>query len=96
MTKFVQLRPLRRKTAKEVADNLLPIFLIFGAPAILHTDNGREFDNEIITELCRRWKDAKIVHGKPRHSQSQGSVERANQDIEKMIAVWMADNNNNH
>ncbi|KAF0751652.1 KRAB-A domain-containing protein 2-like [Aphis craccivora] len=26
------------------------------------------------------WKDLKIVHGMPRHSQSQGSVERANQD----------------
>ena len=35
-------------------------------------------------------------HGKPRHSQSQGSVEHANQDVENMIAVWMADNNNNH
>ncbi|CAG9577527.1 unnamed protein product [Danaus chrysippus] len=35
----------------------------------------------------------KLVHGKPRHSQSQGSVERANQDIEKKLASWMQDNN---
>jgi len=35
------------------------------------------------------WSDIKIVHGKPRHSESQGSVERANQDIENMLAVWM-------
>jgi len=34
-------------------------------------------------------KDLKIVHGKPRHSQSQGSVERANQDIENMLATWL-------
>ncbi|KAF0759130.1 KRAB-A domain-containing protein 2-like [Aphis craccivora] len=33
--------------------------------------------------------DLKIVHGKPRHSQSQGSVERANQDIENMLATWL-------
>ncbi|KAL4127210.1 hypothetical protein QTP88_011401 [Uroleucon formosanum] len=33
------------------------------------------------------------VHGKPRHSQSQGSVKRANQDIENMIATWLQDNN---
>ncbi|GBM04962.1 hypothetical protein AVEN_126107-1 [Araneus ventricosus] len=33
----------------------------------------------------------KIVHGKPRHSQSQGSVERANQDIENMLGTWMKD-----
>lgn len=35
------------------------------------------------------WSIVKIVHGKIRHSQSQGSVERANQDIESMIATWM-------
>ena len=29
--------------------------------------------------------------GKPRHSQSQGSVERANQDIENMLCCWMKD-----
>nr|XP_022920896.1 KRAB-A domain-containing protein 2-like [Onthophagus taurus] len=32
------------------------------------------------------WKEPKILHGKPSHSQSQGSVERANQDIEKMVS----------
>lgn len=31
------------------------------------------------------WKGLKIVHGKPRHSQSQGSVERANQHVEKLL-----------
>jgi hypothetical protein len=39
------------------------------------------------------WPEVKIVHGKARHSQSQGSVERANQDIESMIATWMETNN---
>jgi len=33
----------------------------------------------------------KIVHGKPRHSQSQGSIERANRDVEDMLATWMAE-----
>jgi hypothetical protein len=39
------------------------------------------------------WKDVVIVHGRPRHPQSQGSVERANQDVEAMIGHWMKDNN---
>lgn len=43
-------------------------------------------------ELASLWPELKIVHGKPRHSQSQGSVERANQDIENMIGSWMKDN----
>ncbi|XP_045450426.1 uncharacterized protein LOC123659217 [Melitaea cinxia] len=48
-------------------------------PCILQSDNGREFVNNVISELAR-------------HSQSQGSVERANQDIENMIGSWMNDN----
>jgi hypothetical protein len=35
----------------------------------------------------------KIVHGKPRQSQSQGSVERSNQDVRDMLVAWMSDNN---
>ncbi|XP_060856078.1 KRAB-A domain-containing protein 2-like [Metopolophium dirhodum] len=42
------------------------------------------------------WPELKIVHGKPRHSQSQGSVERANQDIENMLTTWMQDEKNRH
>lgn len=40
------------------------------------------------------WPELKIVHGKPRHSQSQGSVEQANQDIENMLTTWMQDEKN--
>ena len=34
------------------------------------------------------WNGVKIVHGKSKHSESQGSVERANQDVENMLATW--------
>ena len=47
-------------------------------------------NKEIIDAL---WPGLKMVHGKPRHSQSQGSVERANRDIENLIACWQAENN---
>jgi len=91
-TKFVILRALKTKRAAEVAYHLLDIFTTFGAPNILHSDNGREFCNQVIENLCSMWPDVKIVHGKPRHSQSQGSVERANQDIENMLGTWMETN----
>ncbi|XP_045135274.1 SCAN domain-containing protein 3-like [Portunus trituberculatus] len=93
LTRFVILRALECKYAKEVAYNLLDIFLMFGAPCILHIDNGREFVNTVMTSLASLWPELKIVHGKPRHSQSEGSVERANQDIENMLSGWMKDNN---
>jgi transposase InsO family protein len=56
-------------------------------PNILHSDKGREFCNQIIKSLCEMWNDIKIVHGKLRHNESQGSVERANQDVENMLAT---------
>ncbi|KAG8173716.1 hypothetical protein JTE90_023692 [Oedothorax gibbosus] len=42
LTKFVLLRALN-KTAQEVVSQLVDIFITFGAPCILHSDNGREF-----------------------------------------------------
>jgi len=87
LTKYVTLRPLRTKTAKEVADVLLmDVFLTFGAPCILQTDNDREFRNSVIEHLKDMWPTLKIVRGKPRHSQSQGSVERANGDFQSILA----------
>ncbi|XP_050298540.1 KRAB-A domain-containing protein 2-like [Anthonomus grandis grandis] len=93
LTKFVILRPLKTKTANKVADVILDIFCLFGAPNILHSDNGREFSNQVIEQLAATWSAIKIVHGKPRHSQSQGSVERANQDVRDSLVAWMSDNN---
>jgi len=89
LTKFIQLRPLKSKTAEEVALTLLPIFLT----NILHSDNGREFSNKIIMDLCSKWEGVKIVHGKPRHSQRQGSIESANQDFQNILRAMMHDKN---
>ena len=93
LTKFVVLRPLTSKRAAAVAYQLLDIFLLFGAPAILQSDNGSEFIAQVITELKELWPQLVMVHGKPRHPQSQGSVERANSDIKDILVAWISDNN---
>jgi hypothetical protein len=61
----------------------LDIFLLFGAPNILQGDIGAEFTVSIISQLKDLWPECKVVHvhRKPRHPQSQGSVERVNADI---------------
>jgi len=92
LTKFTILRPPKSKTAEEVAYQLMVIFM-FGAPFILQSDNGREFANNIIQNLVDMWPGMKLVHGKPRYSRSQGSVERSNQDVRDMLVAWMSDNN---
>jgi len=78
--------------AVTVAIELIRIFCIQGAPMILQSDNGWEFVAAVIVEVMALWPNVVIVHGWPRHPQSQGSVERANQDAEAMLGNWMSDN----
>ena len=85
LTKFVVLRPLTSKRASEVAFQLMDIFTLLGAPVFLQSDNGSEFTAFVIRELKKLWPELRLVHGKPRHPQSQGSVERANSDIKDML-----------
>ena len=67
-SKFVVLKPLRSKTADEVAQCLVHIFCEHGPPHILHTDNGAEFSNKpLLAILHRLWSSTRIVHGRPRH-----------------------------
>lgn len=84
-TKFSVLRPLKSKRAEEVAYQLIDIFLLIRAPHILQSDNWREFNANVITELKLLWPELKLVHGRPRHPASQGSVDGANADIKSMI-----------
>ncbi|CAF1272724.1 unnamed protein product [Didymodactylos carnosus] len=46
-TKFCVLRPMKTKTAAEVAYHLLDIFTMFGAPVILQSDNEDELEKEL-------------------------------------------------
>ncbi|CAF0900380.1 unnamed protein product [Brachionus calyciflorus] len=91
-TKFIQLRPLRAKMAIEVASAIMDVFSILGEPYLLQSDNGREFRNQILLSFKSMWPDVSFVHGRARHPQSQGSVERANADIKKKLEIWMIEN----
>ncbi|XP_033209788.1 KRAB-A domain-containing protein 2-like [Belonocnema kinseyi] len=93
LTKFVMLRTLKTKAAQEVTYSLLGIFCTLGTPSVLQSDNRREFSNRFIESLKEMWPDLSIVHGKPIHSQGQGNIERANQDVENMLVAWLEENN---
>ena len=47
---------------------------------------------EIIKDIKDVWPQCKIVHGRARHSQSQGGIERLNRTAENKLATWMTDN----
>ena len=83
MTKFNILFPLKDKSADEVARMIEERVLAYvGPPHIFHSDNGREFVNQLLHSLLENWSS-----GRPRHSQSQGAVERGNRTIQEKIAA---------
>ena len=47
---------------------------------------------EVITEIRALWPELVVVHGKPRHSQSQGGIERLNRTIVEKLGNWMKEN----
>ena len=90
---FAHFRALTDKSAASVvAQELLAIFHIQGAPLLLQSDYGREFFSKVIQNLEAMWPGLKIIHGRPRHSQSQGRVERLNRTFNEMLNKWLADN----
>ena len=83
-SKWYQGYPLKTKTSDEVLAYIDSFNQSFGKPVILQTDNGLEFCNSELNNYCTN-NDIKIVHGKPRHPQSQGACEVCHKEIKKYI-----------
>ncbi|MCP3663364.1 MAG: transposase family protein [Gammaproteobacteria bacterium] len=53
--RFISLAPLKTKTAEEVIQALLERYISrFGCPLVIHSDNGREFTNQLMEKLLAR------------------------------------------
>ncbi len=77
-TKFVNLYPLPNQSAQTVAHCLFDDYVLFhGIPETLHTDQGHQFEAEVVQTLCRLLK-IKKTHTTPYHPQSDGMVEHFN------------------
>lgn len=75
-TRFIFLKGLIEKTAKNTAYALFDIFCLFGLPKVVSSDNGPEFSNQVVgnlLEIC----DSKQRFSSPYHPQANGIVERA-------------------
>ena len=60
---------------------------------LLHSDNGREFVNEIIRNLLKDWPgEVVIINGRPRNPKCQGLIEQGNHMVEKQLGVRLHEN----
>ena len=81
LTRYTELVPLTGKSAKECAINLFDkIFCRYSAPQLIISDNGLEFNNALVKEICDRFKVEK-VNIQPYHPSSNGLVERNNRKV---------------
>ncbi|KAF9761457.1 Gag-Pro-Pol polyprotein [Nosema granulosis] len=87
-SKFAWAFPLVGKSAKEVVETLEDLFLMIGPPQILQSDYGKEFVNKEMTKLCEKFL-IKIIYSRPRHTQSQGQVERFNQTLTRSLQKFV-------
>ena len=62
------------------------MFCRFSPPEQLHSDQGRQFDSELVKEICVLLQIRK-THTTPYHPQCNGMVERFNRTLLDMLAT---------
>ena len=54
-------------------------------PSVIHSDQGREFENKVLHELCKLGGKMKTT---PYHLESDGLVDRFNRTLLMMLAMF--------
>lgn len=86
---------LKNHTAQSVADKLTTEFICrFGTPTRIHTDQGREFESNLFSEICKLLGIDKS-RTTPYRPQPDGMVERYNRSAQNMLAMYVDENRSN-
>ena len=86
-TKYALAVPTKNQTAKTTAEAFYNSFIVnYGIPTRLHSDQGANFESEIIKELCRITNMRK-THTTPYHPQGNAGPERFNRTLLDMLGT---------
>ena len=83
-SKYAYAYLLYNKKSENILIQLKHFINVHGKCAKLHTDNGKEFVNSLITDY-RESNNIILVHGRPYHPQSQGCIEAFNKEIKRLL-----------
>ncbi len=88
-TRFVNLYTLKAQRATTVAQCISEDYIKQrGVPEIIHTDQGRQFESDLIKHLCIQLGIEK-THTSPYHAQCDGMVERLNRTLKDQLAKYI-------
>jgi hypothetical protein len=89
-TGFVDMFPCQSPTRETVITSLLKWYSLFGVALCHISDQGSHFKNEVVSELNRR-----LVTNHhftlPYTPWSNGTIERVNKEIRRLLKVWVSE-----
>ena len=94
-TKWVEAYPIPYQGSGIVAEKLVQQFIsTFGTPLEIHTDQGSNFQSDLIKEVCRLL-DITKTRTTPYHPSSNGLVERFNRTLLQMVRCYLDSDQHN-
>ncbi|XP_076867126.1 nuclear GTPase SLIP-GC-like isoform X1 [Brachyhypopomus gauderio] len=91
-TKWPEAYEVPDQSAITTAETLLhEFFCRFGIPEVLHSDQGRNFESDVMTEVCRLL-GVHRTRTTPFHPQGDGLVERFNRTLTTQLAMATQEN----
>jgi len=87
-TKWADAVPLPDQTASRIVTALIRFFCTYGPPQILHSDQGRNFESTIFTQVLQAFGVRKS-RTTPYHPQGDGMVERFNRTLMQLLRAYV-------
>lgn len=89
-SKFLELFPIKTTSAQEAATCLLQLVGRYGCPREIMSDQGSQFKNQLISQLCTFF-EVRQRFSLPYRPQANGIVERSNREILKHLRAIIMD-----